>query len=286
MAPAGQGAGEGAAAVSRSFEAVMPEPFDPWPFEPGWVWLVGAGPGDPGLVTLRAWDAIRQADAILYDALVDPRILDWAPRAAMIEFAGKRGGQPSRKQRDISLRAIELARQGRRVLRLKGGDPFVFGRGGEELSALVDAGIPFRVIPGVSAGIGGLAAAGIPITHRDVNQSVTFLTGHDRSGETPIGVDWEAVSRGSDVIVLFMAMRHLGEITKHLLNAGRPPQDPAAIISRATWPDQRVIETTLGALADDAAAADLPPPTLICIGGVVSMRRMYFPSDACDERRQ
>lgn len=141
---------------------------------PGWVWLCGAGPGDPGLLTLHAVNALRQADVIVYDALVDDRVLGWANPQAEKVYAGKRGGKPSAKQRDISLRLIALAREGRRVLRLKGGDPFVFGRGGEEAQTLVQHGIPIRIIPGISAGIGGLAYAGVPVTHRDVNQSVTL----------------------------------------------------------------------------------------------------------------
>ncbi len=142
-------------------------------FEPGWVWLAGAGPGDPGLVTLHTLNGLRQADVVVYDALVDKGILDWMRPGVEAVYAGKRGGKPSPKQRDISLRLIEMAREGKRVLRLKGGDPFVFGRGGEEALSLVEAGVPFRVIPGVTAGIGGFAYAGIPLTHRDVNQAVT-----------------------------------------------------------------------------------------------------------------
>ena len=142
-------------------------------FESGWVWLVGAGPGDPGLLTLHAANALNQADVIIYDALVGKDVLAYANPNAVQEYAGKRGGKPSPQQRDISLRMIELARQGKRVCRLKGGDPFVFGRGGEEALSLVEAGIPFRIIPGISAGIGGLAYAGIPVTHRETNQAVT-----------------------------------------------------------------------------------------------------------------
>ena len=151
-------------------------PFDLPKFEPGWVWLAGAGPGDAGLLTLHALNALRQADVLVYDALVGKEILDLVSGDCELEYAGKRGGKPSAKQRDISLRLVELAEQGKRVLRLKGGDPFVFGRGGEEALCLATANIPYRIIPGISAGIGGLAYAGIPLTHRDINSAVTFIT--------------------------------------------------------------------------------------------------------------
>ncbi len=246
----------------------------PWPeLRPGWVWLVGAGPGDPGLVTLHALNALRQADTVVYDALVDEVILDWAAPGAERIFAGKRGGKPSAKQRDISLRLVELARAGRRVLRLKGGDPFVFGRGGEEAQTLVQHGIPIRIVPGISAGIGGLAYAGIPVTHRDVNQAVTFVTGHDQSGATPTSLDWAALARGSQVLVIYMGMKHLAEIACALIAAGRDPGEPVAIVTRATAPDQQVLETRLGVAAAEAAAAKVIPPAIICIGRAVLMRQ-------------
>ena len=165
--------------------------------EPGWVWLTGAGPGTTGLLTLLALRGLQSADVVVYDALVDQDVLKLARPGAALEYAGKRGGKPSAKQPDISLRLVQLAREGKRVLRLKGGDPFVFGRGGEEALSLVDAGIPFRIVPGVSAGIGGLAYAGIPVTHRDCNHAVTFITGHDAGGVMPEAVDWAAIARGS-----------------------------------------------------------------------------------------
>ncbi len=170
-------------------------------FEPGWVWLAGAGPGDPGLLTLHALNGLRHADVVVYDALVGREVLALARPGAERVFAGKRGGRPSPEQPDISRRLIGHARDGSRVLRLKGGDPFVFGRGGEEGLALVEAGIPFRIIPGISAGIGGLAYAGIPLTHRNVNSAVTFVTGHGTTGAMPETVDWAALSRGSPVII-------------------------------------------------------------------------------------
>ncbi|MEM7489963.1 MAG: uroporphyrinogen-III C-methyltransferase [Pseudomonadota bacterium] len=244
-----------------------------WPeLQPGWVWLCGAGPGDPGLLTLHGLNALRQADVIVYDALVGEDILHWAPQAEAI-YAGKRGGKPSPKQRDISLRLVDLARQGKRVLRLKGGDPFVFGRGGEEAQALVQHGIPIRIVPGITAGIAGLAYAGIPVTHRDVNQSVTFVTGHDASGQTPTALDWHGIARGSQVIVLYMAMKHAGEIAAKLIAAGRDPQEPVAVTTTATLDDQRTIETTLACVAADIARAGLAPPAIICVGQAVALRQ-------------
>ena len=245
-----------------------------WPrLEAGWVWLVGGGPGDPGLLTLHALNALRQADVIVYDALVDDHILQWANPNATIEFAGKRGGKPSPLQRDISMRLIELARAGKRVLRLKGGDPFVFGRGGEEAQTLVQAGIPIRIVPGISAGIGGLAYAGIPVTHRDVNQAVTFLSGHDRTGLAPSAINWQGIADGSQVIVMYMAMKHLPEISEKLITAGRSPQEPVAIVCNATQPDMRVLETTLANAAKDAEHAEMKPPSIICVGKVTLMRQ-------------
>ncbi len=245
-----------------------------WPvFSPGLVWLVGAGPGDPGLLTLHAADALRQAEVVVYDALVDDRILRLANPGATLEYAGKRGGKPSPRQRDISLRLVDLSRQGRRVLRLKGGDPFVFGRGGEEAQTLAAHGTPFRVTPGISAGIGGLAYAGIPVTHRDVNQTVTFLTGHDQTGLTPSSIDWAAVAKGSPVIVMYMAMKHLARICDLLTAAGRLADEPVAVVTDASTPRMRVIETTLGTAAADVDAAALAPPAVVCVGRVVLLRR-------------
>lgn len=249
-------------------------PQNQWPsLEPGWVWLCGAGPGDPGLLTLHALNALRQADVVIYDALVQEAILDWAPQAEHI-YAGKRGGKPSAKQRDISLRLVDLAKEGKRVLRLKGGDPFVFGRGGEEAQTLVQHGIPIRIIPGISAGIGGLAYAGIPVTHRDVNQSVTFVTGHDQSGKATGSLDWEAIARGSQVIVIYMGMKHIAHITAQLIQAGRLPSEPVAIVTTATTKNQTVLETTLGTCVADIATSGAEPPAIICVGQAVTMRQV------------
>ncbi|MCP4327863.1 MAG: uroporphyrinogen-III C-methyltransferase [Alphaproteobacteria bacterium] len=241
-------------------------------FEPGWVWLAGAGPGDPGLLTLHTAHALAVADVIVYDALVNPEILELAGENCTVEYAGKRGGKPSPKQRDISLRLIDLARAGQRVLRLKGGDPFVFGRGGEEALALVEAAIPFRVLPGISAGIGGLAYAGIPVTHRDFNHAVTFLTGHDTTGLVPDAVNWQAIADGSPVIVMYMALKHLASIAERLMAAGRSGDEPVAVISRATLGDQRVVETVLGSVVEDSARAGIEPPVMVVIGEIVRLR--------------
>jgi uroporphyrin-III C-methyltransferase len=237
-------------------------------FEPGSVWLVGAGPGDPGLLSALALHALARADVVAYDALVDPRILRLARPGATLDYAGKRGGRPSPNQPDISARLIRLAQAGKRVLRLKGGDPCVFGRGGEEALALADAGIPFRIVPGITAGIGGLAYAGIPVTHRDTNSAVTFLTGYN--SVVPGGLDWDAIGRGAPVLVLYMASRHLTKIAARLLAAGRRSDEPVAIISKATTPGQSVLVSTLGEIA--AAAVEVRAPAIVVIGEVVRLR--------------
>jgi len=238
-------------------------------FDKGWVWLAGAGPGDPGLVTMLGLHAIANADAILYDALVNEALLVLARPCAELIFAGKRGGRRSCKQTDISRTLVSLARQGKRVLRLKGGDPLVFGRGAEEALALAAAGVPFRIVPGVTAGIGGLAYAGIPVTHRDTNQAVTFLTGHGADGMLP-DLDWQAIARGSPTLVLYMARRHAGEIAARLIAAGRDAGEPAAIVSNASLADQSVRVTTLGQLG--AAAAESAAPAVLVIGENVRLR--------------
>lgn len=241
-------------------------------FEAGWVWLVGAGPGDPGLLTLHALNALQQADVVVYDALVDEAVLNLVRPGATIEYAGKRGGKPSPKQRDISLRLIEWARKGKRVLRLKGGDPFLFGRGGEEALALVAAQIPFRIVPGVTSGVGGLAYAGIPATHRDVNHAVTFVTGHMAGGDVPDTINWRALSEGSPVIVIYMGLKHLPRIAGELLSAGRSAQEPVAVISQATTKNQRVLETTLANAVADVEKSGIAAPALIVVGEAVRLR--------------
>jgi len=250
----------------------MKLPLDNLPdFAPGWVWLVGAGPGDPGLLTLHAVNALRQADVVVYDALVNDGILELVPDDAQLEYAGKRGGKPSPQQRDISLKLVDLARAGKRVCRLKGGDPFVFGRGGEEALTLVEHGVPFRVVPGISAGIGGLAYAGIPVTHRDTNHNVTFLTGHDAGGVVPDAIDWASVAKGSPVIVMYMAMKHAHAIAGKLMAAGRSPDEPMAFVCNATTEQMQVHETTLGNIGD-LNEFGLTPPAIVVLGEVVRLR--------------
>ncbi|MEE8271132.1 MAG: uroporphyrinogen-III C-methyltransferase [Alphaproteobacteria bacterium] len=241
-------------------------------FEPGWVWLAGAGPGDPGLLTLHALHALRSADSIVYDALVGPDILALAGPGTTLEFAGKRGGRPSPQQADISGRLVALARSDRRVLRLKGGDPFVFGRGGEEALSLVEAGVPFRVIPGVTAGVGALAYAGIPLTHRDTNSAVTLVTGHDVVGAVPDRLDWASLANGAPVLVFYMALKHLGEIARRLIAAGRRPDEPVAVVSKATTAEQTVLETTLAACDADVRRLRVAPPAIVAVGQVVRLR--------------
>jgi uroporphyrin-III C-methyltransferase len=235
--------------------------------EPGHVWLAGAGPGDPGLLTLNALAGLAQADVVVHDALVDARVLALAGPRTRLEFAGKRGGKPSALQPDICDRLISLARAKQKVLRLKGGDPFVFGRGGEEAMALTAAGVPFRVIPGVTAGLAALAAASIPATMRGVNRAVILASGYgaDEAG----GPDWQALAKTGAPIVLYMAMKNLAAIAEALLNAGLRTDTPAAAIVAATTADQRILISTLGHLAADVERHGLEPPAIVVVGDIV-----------------
>ena len=235
---------------------------------PGHVWLAGAGPGDPGLLTLDALAGLSQADVIVHDALVDARILALKGEVARLEFAGKRGGKPSATQADISERLIALARAGERVLRLKGGDPFVFGRGGEEAAALAAAGIAFRIIPGVTAGLAALAAADIPATMRGINRAVIFAAGHGAEED----FDWAPLVRTGQPIVLYMVMHNLERIAGALQAAGLCGDTPAAVIASATTPDQRVVVSTLDKLAAAVREQNIEPPAIVVIGEIVRMR--------------
>ncbi|AWK84868.1 uroporphyrinogen-III C-methyltransferase [Azospirillum thermophilum] len=238
------------------------------PFAPGSVWLAGAGPGDPGLLTLLALQGLRQADVIVHDALVGDRILALAAPAARLEFAGKRGGRPSAHQDDITSRLIELAREGHRVLRLKGGDPFVFGRGGEEAEALAEAGIPFRIVPGITSGLAGPAYAGIPATHRSTNQAVVLATGHSNNG----GPDWKALAATGVPLILYMAWKALPDIAAALREGGLSPDTPVAVVTEATTERQDTLVTTLGTCVADLEASGLEPPAIIVVGEMVRLR--------------
>jgi uroporphyrin-III C-methyltransferase len=238
-------------------------------FEKGSVWLAGAGPGDPGLITALGIHALQNADVVLHDALINAALLKLArPRAELI-YAGKRAGKKSCKQSDISRTLVSLARKGMRVLRLKGGDPFVFGRGAEEALTLARAGIPFRIVPGVTAGIGGLAYAGIPVTHRETNHAVTFITGHGADGKIP-DLDWAAIAKGAPTIVFYMARQFAGEIAAKLIEAGRDANEPAAVVADATSQTQSVQVTTLVKLGEATGATTAP--AMLVIGENVRLR--------------
>lgn len=248
---------------------------------PGMVALVGAGPGDPDLLTLGAIKAMQCADVVVHDALVSPDILRFIPQECQLVSAGKRGGHPSASQTDICDTLVDLARQGKRVVRLKGGDPFVFGRGGEEATRLAEEGIPFRIIPGLTAGIAGPAYAGIPITHRAINPSVIFVTGHESAEVVTSRIDWEGMGRVSPVIVLYMAIKTLGLITERLLAAGCDPHLPVAVIRWATTPKQQTLISTLQQVVADVNHYHMDPPSIVVIGEVVRLRQelAWFPDE-------
>jgi len=236
---------------------------------PGHVWLVGAGPGDPSLLTLEALDALTQCDALVHDALVSPDIIAIAERAEK-HFVGKRGGRLSIPQADINGLLVRLARQGRKIVRLKGGHPTVFGRGGEEALELVEHGVPYRVLPGVTSAFGGLASAGIPVTMRGVNGAVILATGFAAvSDDRP---DWAALARTGQPIIIYMGLTHLARTVADLMAGGLPPETPAAAVENATLPQERVIAATLGTLLETVAAERIVSPSLIVIGGNVALR--------------
>src|SRR5437660_4522307 len=220
----------------------------------GTVYLVGAGPGDPGLITRRALDLIAEADVILYDRLIPAGALDNARPDADLRYVGKRPGEPAVGQDEISRTLIELARAGRSVVRLKGGDPFVFGRGGEEAQALAEAGIPFEVVPGVTAGVAAPAYAGIPVTHRDDASAVAFVTGHEDPDKPESALDWTALAAFPGTLVLYMGVRTLPAVCARLIEHGRSPAEPAAVIERGTLPGQRVVSAPLAEIAERAEA--------------------------------
>lgn len=245
-------------------------------FGAGEVWLAGAGPGDPGLLTLHALNALNQADIILYDALVHDSVLRLARPDVALEFAGKRGGRPSSNQQDITERLIELARKGRRVLRLKGGDPFVFGRGGEEALGLAIAGISFRVIPGVTAGLAGLAYANIPATTRDTNHGVILVTGRYAAGNER-KQEWAALAQTGLPIIVYMGISRLPEIANALMADGLAAETMVAVVCDATTVRQRVLVTTLMQVVEDVAAQGFGSPLIIAVGEMVKLRAMLTP---------
>ena len=236
----------------------------------GEVYLVGAGPGDPDLLTFRALRLMQKADVVLYDRLTDPHVMNLVRREAERIYVGKQPEDHELPQGEISGLLVKLAREGKRVLRLKGGDPFMFGRGGEEIEALAAEGIPFQVCPGVTAAIGAAAYAGIPLTHRDHAQACVFVTGHGKDGK--IDLDWTgALATAPDGCDLYGAAQHRGADAR-VHCARRGPDLPAAIIDNATRPDQRVVVGTLGTLAAKARAAELSGPSIIIVGTVVTLR--------------
>ena len=236
----------------------------------GVVYLVGAGPGDPDLLTVRATRLMRHADAVVYDYLVSEAVLALVdPRAERI-YAGKRQGCHALSQEEINKLLVTLARRGKRVLRLKGGDPFIFGRGGEECEFLAAHGVSYEVVPGVTSASGASCYAGIPLTHRDCARAVVFATGHLKDGSADL--DWATLARPQQTVVIYMGVTRLAEICRELVAHGASPELPAAVIERATTERQRVVTGTLATLPAAAAAAGVQPPALIVTGEVVKLR--------------
>ncbi|MDE2454630.1 MAG: uroporphyrinogen-III C-methyltransferase [Burkholderiales bacterium] len=236
----------------------------------GRVYLVGAGPGDPDLLTLRAARLLAQAEVVVLDHLVSPEVLELIAPDAERLYAGKERNHHTLKQEEINELLVRLARQGRRVVRLKGGDPFVFGRGGEEMQALAAAGIAFEVVPGITAACGVSAYAGIPLTHRDHAQSCTFVTGHLKDGSADL--DWTALARPRQTLVIYMGLSALAQICSRLVEHGLPSTLPAAVVENGTLREQRVVSATLADLAAEVEAAGLVAPCLIIVGEVVRLR--------------
>lgn len=239
-------------------------------FETGEVWLIGAGPGDPDLLTFRALRLMQQCDVVLHDALVSDRILNLCRRDADRIYVGKRRANHAVPQAGINQLLVDLAKQGKRVVRLKGGDPFIFGRGGEEIEELVEAGIPFQIVPGVTAASGCATYAGIPLTHRDYAQSVTFVAGHLKGGYADL--DWEHLANPNQTLVIYMGLVGLPTICKKLIEHGVNAEMPVAIIEKGTLPEQRVFTGTLATIPSVVKAKEIHAPTLIIVGGVVELR--------------
>jgi uroporphyrinogen III methyltransferase/synthase len=237
----------------------------------GRVYLVGAGPGDPGLLTARALELIAEADTILYDRLIPGRALDGARADAELLFVGKEGGGESVPQEQTQALLVQRAQAGGRVVRLKGGDPFVFGRGGEEALALREAGIPFEVVPGVTAGVAAPAYAGIPVTHRGLSPAVAFVTGHEDPAKDEKQLDWKALAAFPGTLVFYMGVRRIAEIEHALLGAGRPASQPVAVVERGTLPDQRIVRGTLAGIAELVASERVKAPAITLIGEVAEL---------------
>jgi uroporphyrin-III C-methyltransferase len=244
-------------------------------FPPGEVWLAGAGPGDPGLLTLHALHALRTADDIVHDALVDPRILALAGSEARLIFAGKRGGKPSAQQGDINEILIERARMQRRVLRLKGGDPFVFGRGGEEALALMRAGLRFRIIPGITSGLAAAALAGIPATMRDTNHAIILMAG-SRSADGTSVAEWEKLAAVGQPIIVYMPMANLPDIMSAFARGGMAHDTPTVVVGSSTTLQERVIETSLATAAVDVESSGIGSPAIVIVGAIAAMRRQLL----------
>jgi uroporphyrin-III C-methyltransferase len=238
----------------------------------GQVYLVGAGPGDPELLTVKAHRLLSSCDALVYDSLVPQALLDLVPEGCECRFVGKRRGHHSVPQPKINAVLLELAERHQRVVRLKGGDPFLFGRGGEEAAHLVSRGVPVEVVPGVTAGIAAPAYAGIPVTHRRAGSSVTFVTGHEEIDKGRPGVDWRGLARSSDGLVIYMGLHNLRRIGEELMAGGLEPSTPAAAIQQGTVQGQQILLASLGELADQVEAAALASPAIIVIGAVVAER--------------
>ncbi len=238
----------------------------------GTVYLVGAGPGDPGLVTLRAKECIENADAIVYDHLANPQMLGWARDDAEIVYAGKEAGESQLSQQGINALLIEKAREGKQVVRLKGGDPFVFGRGAEEAQAIADAGIPFEVVPGITSAIAGPAYAGIPMTHRAHNSHVTFFTGHEDPAKAESAIDYAALAKLGGTQVMLMGVERLGSITSEMLKQGVRSDLPVALVRSATTGKQETLTGTLADIAQKAVASDFKAPAVAVFGEVVALR--------------
>jgi|TARA_B110000438_G_scaffold101663_1_gene100540 uroporphyrinogen III methyltransferase/synthase len=237
----------------------------------GKVFLVGAGPGDPELVTLKAARLIRSCDAIVYDYLAAPELLEWTKPGCQQICVGKRPGFHSLPQEQIQERLVELARAGLEVVRLKGGDPFIFGRGGEEASALIKAGVSFEIVPGITAAIGCAAYAGIPLSHRAATGAITFISGHEMPDKaSELAINWPEHARSGATLVLYMAMGRLPEIAGRLIAEGRDPETPAAVVQRGTTAKQRILTTCLKALAQDVEKEGFGPPSVVIIGSVAA----------------